>query len=145
MTARTALLVLCPSQFFLLSPLYISGCCQCMDPEHLQTWLLPVPAKHDALLLAAEHREPSFRHGVLDILNQTHARWSWNRNQDGVSTYADAYFIERLVDECAALFVCAHVCTGQLRTRHTCRTTQSQATCVGIALYLCLHSLRLSP
>jgi hypothetical protein len=50
-----------------------------------------------------QHREPSFRHGVLDIMNLTHARWFWNRNQDGISTHADAHYIERLLDGCCSL------------------------------------------
>lgn len=49
-----------------------------------------------------QYREPSFGHGVLDIMNLTHARWFWNRNQDGISTYADAHYIERLLDGCPA-------------------------------------------
>jgi hypothetical protein len=40
---------------------------------------------------------------VLDIMNLTHARWFWNRNQDGISTYADAHYIKRLLDGCSSL------------------------------------------
>ncbi|CAM8949981.1 unnamed protein product [Rhodiola kirilowii] len=41
-------------------------------------------------------REPSFGHGRLRILNETHAHWSWHRNDDEFSTIADQVFIETL-------------------------------------------------
>lgn len=38
-------------------------------------------------------REPSFGHGALDLVNATHARWSWHRNLDSIAgaetEYAD--------------------------------------------------------
>jgi hypothetical protein len=30
-------------------------------------------------------REPSFGHGTLDLLNATHATWSWTKNQQGAT------------------------------------------------------------
>ena len=40
-------------------------------------------------------REPSFGHGVMEIMSPTQARWTWHRNQDGVKTAADDVVIER--------------------------------------------------
>ncbi|XP_071687215.1 purple acid phosphatase 22-like [Rutidosis leptorrhynchoides] len=37
----------------------------------------------------SEYREASFGHGRLRILNETDAHWSWNRNDDSVSSVAD--------------------------------------------------------
>jgi len=41
---------------------------------------------------------------VLELINQTHAMWAWNRNQDGTSQYADTIFIERLLGRSARYF-----------------------------------------
>ncbi|PSR99636.1 Purple acid phosphatase [Actinidia chinensis var. chinensis] len=35
------------------------------------------------------YREASFGHGIFDIMNRTHAYFSWHRNQDGFSVEAD--------------------------------------------------------
>ncbi|CAN1173200.1 Purple acid phosphatase 2 [Linum perenne] len=41
-------------------------------------------------------REASFGHAILDIKNRTHARYSWNRNEDGYSAEADSmWFFNR--------------------------------------------------
>lgn len=41
-------------------------------------------------------REPSFGHGRLQILNETHAHWSWHRNNDKDAIVADGIWIESL-------------------------------------------------
>ncbi|KAF3954378.1 hypothetical protein ACB098_09G051500 [Castanea mollissima] len=41
-------------------------------------------------------REASFGHGRLRILNQTHAHWSWHRNNDSNSVVADQIWLESL-------------------------------------------------
>lgn len=38
-------------------------------------------------------REASFGHGILDIMNRTHALFSWHRNQDGTGVMADSYWL----------------------------------------------------
>lgn len=42
------------------------------------------------------YREPSFGHGRLRILNETHAHWSWHRNNDTNAFVADGVWIESL-------------------------------------------------
>ncbi|XP_024990357.1 purple acid phosphatase 22-like [Cynara cardunculus var. scolymus] len=42
------------------------------------------------------YREASFGHGRLRILNDTHAHWSWNRNDDSVSVVADEIWFKSL-------------------------------------------------
>ncbi|KAK7244923.1 hypothetical protein RIF29_39752 [Crotalaria pallida] len=42
------------------------------------------------------YREPSFGHGRLRILNETHAHWSWHRNNDSDAIVADDVWIETL-------------------------------------------------
>ncbi|XP_059667462.1 purple acid phosphatase 22-like [Cornus florida] len=42
------------------------------------------------------YREPSFGHGRLRILNQTHAHWSWHRNNDSDSVVADEVWLDTL-------------------------------------------------
>lgn len=39
------------------------------------------------------YREASFGHGLLDIMNRTHALFSWHRNQDGLSVVADSFWL----------------------------------------------------
>jgi len=46
------------------------------------------------------YREPSFGHGVLDVLNGTHALWNWHRNQDNNAVAADATYIVRDTANC---------------------------------------------
>ena len=38
---------------------------------------------------APDHREASYGHGVLDLMNATHARWQWHRNQDSEPVVSD--------------------------------------------------------
>lgn len=73
------------------APLANQGCSPSRGPVHLVGFLCP-------------RREPSFGHGVLELFNQTHAMWAWNRNQDGTSQYADTIFIERLLGRSARYF-----------------------------------------
>ncbi|KAK4481174.1 hypothetical protein RD792_012055 [Penstemon davidsonii] len=42
------------------------------------------------------YREPSFGHGRLRILNNTHAHWSWHRNNDTNAAMADEIWLESL-------------------------------------------------
>ncbi|XP_010549271.1 PREDICTED: fe(3+)-Zn(2+) purple acid phosphatase 12 [Tarenaya hassleriana] len=39
------------------------------------------------------YREASFGHGILEVKNRTHARFSWHRNQDGYSVEADSLWL----------------------------------------------------
>lgn len=41
-------------------------------------------------------REASFGHGRLRVLNETHANWSWHRNNDSNSVVADQVWLESL-------------------------------------------------
>ncbi|XVF76230.1 hypothetical protein PTKIN_Ptkin13bG0249500 [Pterospermum kingtungense] len=41
-------------------------------------------------------REASFGHGKLEMLNATHAVWTWNRNDDDVSVVADTVWFTSL-------------------------------------------------
>ncbi|XP_041024967.1 purple acid phosphatase 22-like [Juglans microcarpa x Juglans regia] len=41
-------------------------------------------------------REASFGHGRLSVLNQTHAHWSWHRNNDSNAVVADQVWLESL-------------------------------------------------
>ncbi|XP_065616753.1 purple acid phosphatase 22 [Quercus suber] len=42
------------------------------------------------------YREPSFGHGRFRILNETHAFWSWHRNNDADAIVADDVWFESL-------------------------------------------------
>lgn len=46
------------------------------------------------------YRESSFGHGILEVKNETHALWSWHRNQDTYQTAADMIFIVRTPESC---------------------------------------------
>ena len=60
------------------------------------------PAAEVALsVLEAWRAESSFGHGVLDVLNQTHALWQWHRNQDGAPVSADSVYVFRDLQRCA--------------------------------------------
>jgi hypothetical protein len=39
-------------------------------------------------------REYSFGHGVFDIVNATHAQWTWHRNHDKESVFADSVWLQ---------------------------------------------------
>jgi hypothetical protein len=42
------------------------------------------------------YREASFGHGELDMVNATHARWTWHRNDDDEAVVADDIWITSL-------------------------------------------------
>ncbi|GAX82085.1 hypothetical protein CEUSTIGMA_g9513.t1 [Chlamydomonas eustigma] len=42
------------------------------------------------------HRDPSFGHGILEMLSDTELTMTWNRNVDGVSTMADSVTLSRV-------------------------------------------------
>ncbi|KAK1294101.1 Purple acid phosphatase 15 [Acorus calamus] len=46
------------------------------------------------------YRESSFGHGILEVVNETHALWTWHRNQDLYDSPGDQIFIVRRPDEC---------------------------------------------
>ena len=46
-------------------------------------------------------REASYGHGVLDLVNATHARLGWHRNQDGAAVTADEAWLVRERGACA--------------------------------------------
>ncbi|XP_021894321.1 purple acid phosphatase 15-like isoform X2 [Carica papaya] len=41
------------------------------------------------------YRESSFGHGILEVKNETHALWSWHRNQDSYNSTGDTIYIVR--------------------------------------------------
>jgi len=47
-------------------------------------------------------RENSFGHGIMDIVNATHARWEWHRNQDGADVSADSLWLQPASMRCSA-------------------------------------------
>merc|ERR1711920_215296 len=47
-------------------------------------------------------REFSFGHGILSLVNATHARWEWNRNQDDVAINADSAWLRTASARCVS-------------------------------------------
>ncbi|KAL8486773.1 hypothetical protein ACS0TY_023458 [Phlomoides rotata] len=49
------------------------------------------------------YRESSFGHGILEVVNSTHALWTWHRNQDisKENSYGDQIYIVRQPELCA--------------------------------------------
>jgi hypothetical protein len=47
-------------------------------------------------------REFSFGYGILDLVNDTHGRWMWHRNQDDELVVADEIWIESTSTRCAS-------------------------------------------
>ncbi|XP_050219644.1 purple acid phosphatase 15-like isoform X2 [Mercurialis annua] len=45
-------------------------------------------------------RESSFGHGTLEVKNETHALWSWHRNQDAYQIASDIIYIVREPEKC---------------------------------------------
>lgn len=46
------------------------------------------------------YRESSFGHGILEVKNETHALWTWHRNQDLYNETGDQIFIVREPEKC---------------------------------------------
>ncbi|XP_026400883.1 purple acid phosphatase 15-like [Papaver somniferum] len=46
------------------------------------------------------YRESSFGHGILEVKNDTHALWTWHRNQDLYNSFGDQIYIVRQPDRC---------------------------------------------
>jgi len=46
-------------------------------------------------------REFSFGHGILNLVNATHAQWSWYRNQDGEEVSADSVWLQPASRRCS--------------------------------------------
>ncbi|URD86194.1 Purple acid phosphatase [Musa troglodytarum] len=46
------------------------------------------------------YRESSFGHGILEVKNETHALWTWHRNQDLYNSAGDEIYIVRQPDKC---------------------------------------------
>ncbi|XP_057498051.1 purple acid phosphatase 15-like isoform X2 [Actinidia eriantha] len=46
------------------------------------------------------YRETSFGHGILQVKNETHALWTWHRNQDMYNIAGDQIYIVRQPDRC---------------------------------------------
>jgi len=38
-------------------------------------------------------REASFGHGVLDVVNASHAQWTWHRNNDDEAVVSDSIWL----------------------------------------------------
>ncbi|KAK4266649.1 hypothetical protein QN277_027539 [Acacia crassicarpa] len=45
-------------------------------------------------------RESSFGHGILEVKNDTHALWTWHRNQDMYNAAGDQIYIVRQPEKC---------------------------------------------
>ncbi|KAK7345357.1 hypothetical protein VNO77_15960 [Canavalia gladiata] len=60
------------------------------------------------------YREPSFGHGRLRIVNETHAHWSWHRNNDTEAFVADSVWIESLSNSKS----CWHTTTQDHKVAH---------------------------
>ncbi|KAH7432007.1 hypothetical protein KP509_07G004100 [Ceratopteris richardii] len=43
------------------------------------------------------YREASFGHGILKVLNSTHAHWIWHRNQDNYSVVGDELWLTKTI------------------------------------------------
>ncbi|KAL8486865.1 hypothetical protein ACS0TY_023527 [Phlomoides rotata] len=48
------------------------------------------------------YRETSFGHGILEVKNETHALWTWQRNQDMYNKAGDQIYIVRQPERCPA-------------------------------------------
>ncbi|XP_031263950.1 purple acid phosphatase 15-like [Pistacia vera] len=48
------------------------------------------------------YRESSFGHGILEVKNETHALWTWHRNQDLYDSAGDIIYIVRQPERCPA-------------------------------------------
>eukprot|EP01018_Ginkgo_biloba_P037585 Gb_29486 [translate_table: standard] len=46
------------------------------------------------------YRESSFGHGILEVKNETHALWTWHRNQDAYRSQGDQIYIVRQPEAC---------------------------------------------
>ncbi|XP_060179387.1 purple acid phosphatase 15-like isoform X1 [Lycium barbarum] len=46
------------------------------------------------------YRESSFGHGILEVKNETHALWTWHRNQDMYNKAGDIIYIVRQPEKC---------------------------------------------
>ena len=53
-----------------------------------RAWQEPQPA-------FSAFREASYGHGVIAVLNETHAEWTWHRNSDGERVTGDAVLFAR--------------------------------------------------
>ncbi|XP_057836512.1 purple acid phosphatase 15 [Cryptomeria japonica] len=47
------------------------------------------------------YRESSFGHGILEVKNETHALWTWHRNQDAYNSKGDQIYIVRQPGVCS--------------------------------------------
>lgn len=41
-------------------------------------------------------REASFGHGILEVVNATHALWTWHRNDDDEAVISDSVWLNSL-------------------------------------------------
>ncbi|KAM7253188.1 hypothetical protein ACFE04_025806 [Oxalis oulophora] len=46
------------------------------------------------------YRDSNFGHGILEVKNETHALWTWHRNQDLYNEAGDQIYIVRQPDRC---------------------------------------------
>ncbi|KZV37839.1 purple acid phosphatase 15 [Dorcoceras hygrometricum] len=59
------------------------------------------------------YRETSFGHGILEVKNETHALWTWYRNQDMYNKFGDQIYIVRQLDKCLLGQKVVKHCTGK--------------------------------
>lgn len=57
------------------------------------------------------YRESSFGHGILEVVNSTHALWTWHRNQEiyGVNSPGDQIYIARQPQLCSSASQHSHI------------------------------------
>jgi hypothetical protein len=58
---------------------------------------------------AAAHREASFGHAILQLINTTTATFTWHRNQDGAMVVGDFATIVRDTVACPCACHCANL------------------------------------
>lgn len=65
-----------------------------------------VPFCYQSQAPFSDYRDPSFGHGVLTLLNDTAARWQWNKNVDPEDQFNDDIIIvKNPTDECTSKVV----------------------------------------
>lgn len=44
-------------------------------------------------------REASFGHGQFEVVNSTHAQWTWHKNVDDISVAGDSVWLTTLISD----------------------------------------------
>ena len=66
-----------------------------MAAEQARLDALPLPARPGLLQQPAwsAFRSASFGHGEFELLNNTHAHFTWHENKDGEPVVSDEYYV----------------------------------------------------